>query len=116
MKPAFRVKFNESKQWVDVYIADSPAKFIDRNDCHAYYMPADGRKAYTGLFGVIHLSKMDDTPEGVELMTHELDHLMADWMRSRRMTLNVRNEERIATMKGELSRIFWRKWKKWSAI
>jgi hypothetical protein len=113
-KPSFRVHFNERKQWADVFIAESPAKFKRRNECHAYYLGADGRKAYRGLFGVIHLSEMNDKPLGVELMAHEIDHLMADWRNSRRITPTVKNEERLATLRGEVEKEFWRKWEKWS--
>lgn len=114
MKPAFRVYFNERKQWVDVYVADSPAKFINKNDCHAYYLPNTERKAYRGLFGFIHLSMMDDSPSGVELMAHEIEHLMADWRKSRRIIPSDRNEERLATLRGQIERAFWSRWKKWS--
>jgi len=74
-KPAFRVYFNERNQWVDVYVADSPAKFKRKNQCHAYYMGADGRRQRRGLFGFMHLSQMDDSPLSIELMTHEIQHL-----------------------------------------
>lgn len=115
MKPDFRVHFNGGKQWVDVYIAESPAKFLRDNDCHAYYLHNANRKIYYGLFGTIHLKKMDDTPEAIELMAHEFNHLMADWKRSRRIVETVKNEERLATLRGQIEKTFWRKYKLWSA-
>lgn len=99
---------------MDVFIAEDPVKFKRKNKCQAWYISADNRFAYRGLFGYIHLSKMDDTPEGIELMTHEIDHMITDWMRSRRITLSERNEERIATLKGDVAKRFWSKWRKWS--
>jgi len=115
MKADFRVRFNKGRQWVDVYISDSPAKFLRRNECHAYYIPNTERKIFYGLFGSIHLKKMDDTPEAVELMAHEIDHLLADWRMTRRITPTAKNEERLATLRGEVEKTFWRKYKLWSA-
>lgn len=113
MKPDFRVRFNQGRQWVDVYVADSPAQFLRREQCHAYYMPNEGRKAYYGCFGVIHLKKLDDTPEARELIDHEVEHLFADWMRSRRITPTPKNEERLATLRGQFGKTFWRKYLTW---
>jgi len=114
-KPAFRVFFNERKQWVDVFIADSPARFKRRNDCHAYYLGAQCRKQRRGLFGFIHLSQMDDTPLSIELMAHEIQHMIFDWWLCRKGNyLTAQNEEFIATITGQFSRAFWAKWKRWS--
>jgi len=112
-KTAFEVRFNNGKQWVDVFISEDSETFKKENDCQAWYIGAEKRKVYSGLFGSMHFSMMDDSPEGIELMTHEIDHLVADWMRSRRITLSERNEERIATLKGDISKNFWEAWKKW---
>lgn len=113
MKPAFRVTFNQGRQWVDVYVADSPAKFLRTEQCHAYYLPHEYRRRYHGLFGMIHLKKLDETPEARELIDHEVEHLFADWMRSRRITLTPKNEERMATLRGQFGRTFWRKYQTW---
>lgn len=102
---AITIRFNDNKQAVKFYVADDPARFKRVNQCLAYYMPHEERKKRTGLFGIIGLS--DVTPE---LVTHEVVHLVADWMNTRRMTLNVRNEERVATLAGEIARRFWRKY------
>ena len=99
---------------MDVHVAESPAKFSNKNDCHAYYIPNTERKAFSGLFGFIHLSKMDETPAGVELMAHEIDHLMADWRKSRHIVPSDRNEERLATLRGQIERSFWNGWRRWS--
>lgn len=97
------VRFNEGKQAVKFYVAENPARFKRVNDCHAYYMPHEGRKKRSGLFGVIGLSEV--TPE---LVAHEIIHLVADWLNTRHTALNERNEERVATMAGEIARRFWR--------
>jgi hypothetical protein len=115
MRPDFRVHFNKGRQWVDVYVAESPAQFLRRNDCHAYYIGYDMRKKYHGLFGIIHLKKLDDTPEARELIDHEIEHLMFDWRRSRGITPSPRNEERMATLRGQVGKAFWRKYLSWNS-
>ena len=115
MKPAFRVYFNEKEHWVDVYVAESPAKFKRKEKCYAYYIGADNRRQRRGLFGKIHLSQLDDSPLSIELMTHEIQHLFFDWWLCRKGNqMSTQNEERIAKMVGEFSRAFWRKYKGWS--
>src|SRR5512147_612958 len=115
-KPAFRVYFNENKQWVNIYVANSPAWFKRKNQCHAYYIAAETRKQRQGLFGHIYLSELNLTPMAHELVAHEVQHLIFDWVLTRRgMNINEKNEERIATMTGEIARRFWRKYERWIA-
>lgn len=49
-------------------------------------------------------------PDYHELVTHEVTHLLIDWILSRARSLSFirRNEEQIATMAGEIVRKFWR--------
>ena len=113
-KPAFRVYFNENKQWVNIYVAKSPAWFKRKNQCHAYYIAADIRKQRQGLFGHIYLSELNHSPMAHELVAHEVQHLIFDWVLTRRgMRITEQNEERIATMTGEISRRIWRKFERW---
>jgi hypothetical protein len=115
LKPAFRIHFNDNRQWFNVYVADSPTRFKRRNQCHAYYIAAEVRKQRQGLFGYIYLSELNFSPMAHELVAHEVQHLIFDWVLTRKgMTMNERNEERIATMTGEIARRFWRKYEHWS--
>ena len=51
-----------------------------------------------------------------ELVAHEVQHLIFDWVLTRKgMNINEKNEERIATMTGEISRRLWRKYERWAA-
>ena len=112
-KPAFRIYFNENKQWFDVYVANSPAHFKRKNQCHAYYIGAETRKQREGLFGYIYLSELNYSPMAHELVAHEIQHLIFDWVLTRKnMTFTEQNEERIATMTGEIARRFWRKYER----
>lgn len=104
-KRAFRVYFNQKRQWVDIFIADNSRKFMLAEKCYAYYQPARERKARRGLFGEIHFSRT-----GAGLVAHELLHLLIDWLRARKVTITASNEERIVSMYGELVRNFWRRY------
>ena len=114
-RPAFRIYFNDNKQWFHVYVAKSPAHFKRKNQCHAYYIGAEARKKRQGLFGYIYLSELNFSPMAHELVAHEVQHLIFDWVLTRKnMRMTDRNEERIATMTGEIARRFWRKYEYWS--
>ncbi len=113
-KPAFRVYFNGNKQWVNIHVAQDPASFKRKNQCHAYYIAAETRKQRQGLFGYIYLSELNFSPLAHELVAHEVQHLIFDWVLTRKgMNLNEKNEERIATMTGEITRRLWRKYERW---
>ena len=114
-KPAFRIPFNNNRQWFNVYVARNPAHFKRKNQCHAYYIAAEERKQREGLFGYVYLSELNFSPMAHELVAHEIQHLIFDWVLTRKgMRLSERNEERIATMTGEIARRFWRKSERWS--
>jgi hypothetical protein len=114
-KPAFRIHFNDNKQWFNVYVARDPTHFKRKNQCHAYYIAAETRKQRHGLFGYVYLSELNFSPMAHELVAHEVQHLIFDWVLTRKgMRLTERNEERIATMTGEIARRFWRKYERWS--
>ena len=114
-KPAFRVYFNDNKQWVNIYVAKNPTHFKRKNQCHAYYIAAEIRKQRQGLFGYIYLSELNFSPMAHELVAHEVQHLIFDWVLTRKgMTISEKNEERIATMTGEISRRLWRKYERWA--
>ena len=59
-KPAFRVFFNDNKQWVNIYVAKDPASFKRKNQCHAYYIAAETRKQRQGVITSysIHYTKL----------------------------------------------------------
>lgn len=114
-KPDFRVYFNNNKQWVNIYVAHDPAWFKRKNKCHAYYIAAEERKQRQGLFGYIYLSELNFSPMAHELVAHEIQHLIFDWVLTRKGgNINEKNEERIATMTGEITRRLWRKFERWS--
>ena len=113
IKTPIRVPFNKNRQYVLFHVADDSAKFKRRNECYAYYIEADVRHLRRGLFGHIHLSELNRSPLAHELVAHEIEHLVFDWVLSHKgMTFNRRNEERISDMVGEIHRRFWRKYER----
>ena len=106
----FKIPFNDNKQFCIVHVADNVRSFKRRNKCHAYYIAADVRKLRSGLFGHIHLSEFNLSPMAHELVAHEVQHMMIDWILCRAGgALTKRNKEKIAAMTGEITRRIWRK-------
>lgn len=115
----FRLYFNRDKytgeynQWVLIHIGDDVKSFRRRNDCHAYYIGADVRKQRRGLFGHIHIPEGESEINLHELIPHEIQHMVTDWILCRKGgQLTPKNEERIATMTGEINKRFWREYEK----
>lgn len=102
---SFIVKFNGGKQWIKVIVGEEPKTFRRRNNCHAWYAGAEKRKKRSGLFGYIHLPFTEPSPYLSELISHEIQHLILDWVFCHNsFQLSFQNEERIATMTGEINR------------
>jgi hypothetical protein len=105
-----RVTFNSGKQYVYFHIGEPLKAFKQAHKCDAWYSNQVQRNRYKGLFGNIYLPKCKySDPYLHELVTHEVTHLLADWMKARNMRVTDRNEERIATMTGEIVGRFWQK-------
>ena len=104
-----KVTFNKNRQYVYFHIAEPLKAFKKAHNCDAWYSNQVNRNRYKGLFGNIYLPKCKHgDPYLHELISHEVTHLMADWMKARNMRVTDRNEERIATLTGEIVRRFWR--------
>lgn len=106
-----RVYFNRRRQWLDVYIHDvSPVTFERKNGTYwGYYVQAYPRKNRLGLFGEVHLVSKRVT---VDTVAHELLHAFIDWMRCKSIVITNSNEERLVSLFDELTRNFWREYKK----
>ena len=101
----FIVKFNNGRQSVKVIVEDNPKSFRRRNKCHAWYIAKDVRKKRSGLFGYIHLPLTELSPYMTELIGHEVQHLINDWILCHKgFQLSEKNDERVATMTGELNK------------
>ena len=108
-----RVNFNKGKQYVYFHIGEPLKAFKAKHDCDAWYSNQVQRNRYKGLFGNIYLPKCKHgDPYSHELVTHEVQHLLADWMKARGMRVTDRNEERIATIAGGIVGKFWKAYSK----
>jgi len=111
------IKFNEGKQWVKFKVDSDPKTFANENKCRGWYWEAENRKQRQGLFGYIHLPLYNKvTPFFRELVAHEIQHLITDWVTCRQVkdlsAYLLNNDERIATISGEIERRFWQKYEK----
>lgn len=115
MKPPvdnFYFMFNEC-QVCDVYYYDVHPRTFERWAETSYgfywgYNPEKEKGIYSGYFGELHFVKGVAQLDTVE---HELEHLLMDWCKTRKMNMNAnRNEERICQLRDELSREYWRAW------
>lgn len=108
----FRFWFNRRRNFVTVHFDASTPKTLDRKGygLWGYYLKEENRSRW-GKFGELHFitrtGKLRD-----DVISHELFHLLADYLRYRSLELNEQNEERIVLIHDELTRSFWREYKK----
>ena len=102
------VKFNHSRQELVFVVHGTLETFRKRNDCDAYYNSKSGRESRRGIFGYIHIPNISLDLYWDELIAHEIQHSMIDWVLSKAKSLSylAEREEQIATMTGEISRKF----------
>ena len=110
-----KVYFNNNKQWLIFHVGARLRAFRARNDCHAYYIPAEPRLIRRGLFGHIYIPTGEITQLMFEeLKSHEIAHAMHDWFLCRAggawALANPRGEELYASMTGQISKSFVRKY------
>ncbi len=110
LTPSFSLNFNNRRQFIEIYLWESPRKFYRRfGDCIGIYLDHRGRQVRRGKFGEIHLivGKIDH-----ELVAHELLHFMVDLVRARNGSITKRNEEKIVSEYGDVIKQFWRKYER----
>ena len=102
------VPFNAGKQSLVFVVRHRLDTFITVNDCYAYYVGKYPRYQRAGVFGYIHLPIVHKlSPLFRELIAHEVQHAIFDWVLCRKGgRIHTGNEERIATMTGEIVRRF----------
>ena len=95
---------------MDVFLHEvTPETFNRRGGGRwGYYLACDSR-GRRGKFGELHIVRRRVRED---VVAHELFHLLADWLQFRKVELNDRNEEKIAVWMDELTRSFWREYKK----
>jgi hypothetical protein len=110
VEKSFRFWFNRRRNWIDVFLHEVSPKTFHRwgGGFWGYYMPENNRRRW-GKFGEIHLVRRRVRED---VIAHEIFHLLSDWLRERKVELNEKNEEKIATLLDEMVRSFWREYKK----
>jgi hypothetical protein len=104
----FQIKFG--KRWVDVFLWDvHPNTFAGWGGGKWAYYQAHAERGKCGKFGELHFVR---SRVRADTLAHELVHLLGDYLRDRDATINVYNEERIATLFDSWVRSFWREYGK----
>lgn len=98
----FKVYFNRHRQWIEVTLWNvHPNTFARWKAGRWAYFVATWDNPASGKFGELHFV---ESRLRFDTVSHELFHVMAEWMFASRDPLTPRNEERYATMMDELSR------------
>lgn len=114
----FRISFSRNKrnrknniQWVDVKIWDvHPTTFSNWDGGRwGYFEYADDLNPREGLLGELHLVKSGIREDTI---AHELFHVMCKWMFANWEILTPKNEESYAEFLDELTRKFWKGYRK----
>lgn len=106
----FIIKFNRGKQWISVTVWDvHPTTFKNWGGGRWAYFLAGWETPNNGLFGELHLVKSGIREDTV---VHEMFHVLCEIIYSRRDAITKYNEERYATLLDELTRKFWRYYRK----
>lgn len=98
----FRVYFNRHRQWLEVTLWDvHPNTFARWKAGRWAYFLATWSDPKSGLFGELHFvtSRLR-----FDTVSHEIFHVLAEWMFANRDPLSPKNEEKYASLFDELSR------------
>lgn len=105
----FRVPFNRNKQYLTVFLEEvAPVTFHRKGGGRwGYWWSGDDRAERLGWFGDLHIvaSRVRN-----DVVAHELEHVLIDWQGGKPITAH--NEERLCRLMDELTRNFWREYKK----
>jgi hypothetical protein len=107
---SFLIKFNKGKQWISVTLWDvHPDTFQNWGGGRWAYFDPVYPFTSSGLFGEFHAVKSGIREDTV---SHELFHVVCGIIYSRRDAITGRNEERYASLIDELTRKFFRGYRK----
>lgn len=110
MEQSFTVFFRRKRQWFDVFLHEiTPITFHRRGGGRWGYFTPTYENPKKGKFGEIHLVA---SRVRVDSVSHELDHLRQEWLWANRVAVGGRNEEWFCRFGDELTRNFWREYKK----
>lgn len=108
--PDFKIFFNKNRQWINVYLENvHPKTFANRGGGHWGFFQATWENPRYGLFGELHFVKSRIRED---VVSHELLHVLIEWMWSNGFTITRQNEERMCEFMDELVRKFYREYNK----
>lgn len=103
MEPDFILKFNEKKQYVEVFLHEvHPNTFQRKKGGRWGYFIATWKNRNSGKFGEIHFVK---SRLRFDVIAHEILHALMEWRWENGETFTRKNEERLI---GYLDRMVWR--------
>jgi hypothetical protein len=110
-EPDFIVFFNHRRQWFDVSMEFVTPETFQRHDGGrwAYFNP-NHQHPRRGYFGDIHFVA---SRVRADVVSHELLHLLFEWINCKNGGLSSRNEEKWCLQYDELVRHFWKEYDKW---
>lgn len=110
MNPSFRFYFNKRKQWIDVFLWDvHPTTFSNWKMGRWGCFNENWENPKQGFFGELHFveSRMRE-----DLVNHELLHAWIEWIWANRTAVTNRNEETLVALFDEMTRNFYREYRK----
>jgi len=106
MQEDFRIYFNRNRQFVLVFLHDvHPNTFERRKGGRWGYYLSKWEHPRRGLFGELHFVK---SRVRVDAVSHELKHVIWDWIFAKNLAITPRNEEWFCKFDDELIRKFYR--------
>lgn len=106
----FTIYFNKRKQWIVVQVWDvHPTTFKNWGGGRWGYFDPVWEKPNEGLFGELHLVRSGIREDTV---AHELLHVVLGWCFANWIIPTPKNEEKICTFNDELTRKFWKGYRK----
>jgi hypothetical protein len=110
--PNFKIYFNKNRQWLSVYLWDvHPNTFQIWKGGRWGYFHSKWDNPKLGFFGELHFVK-SRLREREDTVSHELLHALIDWMWSNGFTITRLNEEKMCEFMDELTRKFYREYRK----
>ena len=104
----FRIMFRKD-QWIQVYIWRTQKEYkkqlaeLQYGKCATYIHYGNRNKKHSE-FGIMHFSHKY---LGAGCFAHELQHFMFDWISTHLKEVNPRNEEKLAQLADDITRLFW---------
>ena len=103
VNPDFKVYFNKKRQWAEVFLwSVHPNTFQNWQSGRWGYWIAEYTNPLWGKFGSLHFVK---SRLRTDTISHEIDHMRAEWVWINRNAWTGKNEEKLIEFKDD---VYWR--------